>query len=560
MKRLFLFSLTVLAVLFHQPLSAQAVLNEIYSDPGAGNHEFFELYNTSISGAPISMDNYSIVTYFESGTEKGFYVLDLPNLAVGPKGYFVGASQKPFNYQGTQNSTMSNFSWNDPQLSDMFGYIKKFTLTGNANTPDNQKLYTESSIPANFNDLFYKRNGNGASYSTFIYQNGLLVNVFFGGTGGVTSAPAHITNMPPLPVNIVTKDTTRSFIIDFTTFNSSTIEGVTETTGSDNGFIRNRDGLCKFWGKSSANVYHTPGSTNGGAAGIQGSLTISNHIYIGSTPTDSSFLSYNITSGPVELFPVNLQVYLDNGVVEGQLDSADAFVDQHTETIITDGGFNTKYAPQYQDLLLVAETSIGCLDQVVHISPAEKSLYTVLPLKISQFTATQKIKHTEIKWTVDANASAKSFEVEKSYDGIVFTSVGTLLSTTHKGTENYFYKLEQLTPQKTYLRLKMTGRNNVITYSGTIALAPEKEINRTAITLMQNPIHHQLALQFIWEKEEEIGMNVYNMAGIRLKHSKVKTQKGTNYFSMAVEDIKAGTYIVQLSGLHHSNAIKFVKQ
>ena len=506
------------------------------------------------------MDDYSVVTYYESGTEKGFYVLDLPDLPVGPKGYFVGASQKPFNYQGTQNSAMANFSWNDPQLGSMFGYIKKFTLTGNANTPDNQKMYIESTVPANFNDLFYKRNGNGASYSTFIYQNGLLVNAFFGGTGGVTSLPEHITNMPPLPIDIVTKDNTRSFIIDFTTLNNSTIEGVTETTGSDNGFIRNRDGLCKFWNKSSANVYHTPGSTNGGAAGIQGSLSISNHIYIGATPTDSSFLSYNITSGPADLFPVNLQVYLDNGVVEGQLDSADVFVEQHTETMVTDGGFTTKYMPQYQDLMLIAETSIGCLDQVVHIIPPEKSLYTVLPLKLSQFTATPKAKHTEIKWTVDENAAAKSFEVQKSYDGTLFTSAGTLLSTVQAGTENYFYKLDQQAQQKIYLRLKITGQNNVVTYSKTITLAFEKEINKTAITLLQNPIYHKLALQFDWEKEEEIGLAVYNMAGIRLRHHKVKTKKGANHFSMAVEGINTGTYIVQLSGLHHSNAAKFVKQ
>ena len=94
MKQLNLLLLMALTVFSYQITSAPAVLNEIYSDPGSGNHEFFELYNTSISGKPVSMDNYTLVAYYENGPqEKGFYVLDFPNLSVGPKGFFSGAAQ-----------------------------------------------------------------------------------------------------------------------------------------------------------------------------------------------------------------------------------------------------------------------------------------------------------------------------------------------------------------------------------------------------------------------------------------------------------------------------------
>src|SRR6478672_11141460 len=91
--------------------NAQAILNEVYAFPGGSRNEFFEFYNNDIS--TVSMDNYTIVTYYESGSSKGFFVMDLPNLSVAPRGYFVGSSAIPFNYQGVSNSSMSNFSWND---------------------------------------------------------------------------------------------------------------------------------------------------------------------------------------------------------------------------------------------------------------------------------------------------------------------------------------------------------------------------------------------------------------------------------------------------------------
>src|SRR5215510_4843006 len=90
------------SVLFAQ---AQVVFNEVYPSPSKSNNEFFELYNTSPSSSPISLDNYTVVTYFKNSGDKGFFVMDLPNLSVAPKGYFVGASAIPYNYQAITNSS-----------------------------------------------------------------------------------------------------------------------------------------------------------------------------------------------------------------------------------------------------------------------------------------------------------------------------------------------------------------------------------------------------------------------------------------------------------------------
>ena len=91
--------------------SQVVVLNELYTDPGSGNSEFFELYNST--GGAINTDCYTIITYYtETGpTKEGFYVMDLPSGSVVSQGFYVGASSNPFNVQGTIGAS-ANFSWN----------------------------------------------------------------------------------------------------------------------------------------------------------------------------------------------------------------------------------------------------------------------------------------------------------------------------------------------------------------------------------------------------------------------------------------------------------------
>ncbi len=54
-----IFTLCVLA-LFAASVNAQVVFNEVYTDPGANKHEFFEFYNTSTNPTPESMDDYTL--------------------------------------------------------------------------------------------------------------------------------------------------------------------------------------------------------------------------------------------------------------------------------------------------------------------------------------------------------------------------------------------------------------------------------------------------------------------------------------------------------------------
>jgi hypothetical protein len=559
MKRSITLCCLAFAMHFTLPACCQAVLNEIYSDPGKDNQEFFELYNTSTSTTPVSMDDYTVVTYYENGPkEKGFYVLDLPNLLTGPKGYFVGAAALPFNYQGNTGSLAANFSWNDPLLTAKFGYLKQWQLTGPANVPDSQKTYTPGTIPSGFNDLFNKRNGAGASYCTFVYQNGKLVNAFFGGVGGVTQVPAFILSMPPLKVDILTAGgVPNSFTINFNSYQNGYIESVVETTGSDNGFIRTRDGLCGSWDKSSANVFHTPGAMNASAVGAVGSLTIDTHLAISNIPTTPSFINYNITKGPLQMFPVNLQVYLDNGTTPGQLDAGDVFVEQNTETVLSDGPFKTDYMPQKQSILLVAETSLGCLDQVLYLQPPPDAVGITLPVKITLLAAKKENKNVILQWQVADNEKGSYFDVQRSIDGKSFTSIGTVLSTPNTGLGTYVFTDKDVNT-KAYYRLRIQHISSEVDYSKTVSIT---EVLNEKLALLQNPVEHSISFTYTTPDQGSIKANIYNTAGRLMYNGTYQSMPGANTLTIANNmQLTQGVYVLEVIGNKGRSTITFLKR
>ncbi|MBD0331834.1 MAG: hypothetical protein ICV66_04205, partial [Chitinophagaceae bacterium] len=342
MKKIFTPALITAMMLLSISSTAQRlVINEIYTDPGNGKHEFFELFNY---GATVTTDHMTLVTYFDSATKKGFYVLDLPNMTIGSYQFFVGAAALPFNYQGVTGSTAAQFSWNDvPTLTANSGYLKRW-IVGTANLSDGNANYDEEPIPANFNDLFYHVNGGtSASFSVFLYRNGVLANAFFGGASGTSGAPAAILAMPSLFVDM--SGASPDFTINFSTYSSIKSEWYNANTGTDNGYTRTRDALCKTWNKAAAGVTHTPGYTNGSMLRPTGDLTIDANISRAALPTDSSTVTYDISSGPVEAFPVNLIVVEDNGTVPNDIDYYDTEIAEKTENIMSDGPFQTKFIP-----------------------------------------------------------------------------------------------------------------------------------------------------------------------------------------------------------------------
>jgi len=538
MKKIFILCVLAVSATF---LNAQVVLNEIYTDPGNGKNEFFEFYNTSSDPVPQNMDNYTLVAYYEEPGKTGFYVLDLPNQTVASKGYYVGSSANPFKVQG-QSNVAANFVWNAIPAGSS---LKKFERTG--------AIYTEVTVPANLNDLFVARSGTGCIQHILVFQNGLLINGVFTGTNFAT-IPTYIKTMPPLFVDM--SGASPDFTINFNSYNDNQFEYVNSAAGNDNGYMRLSDGKCGVWAKSSSAVNHTPGQSNGSASGSAGDLSISNYITeLGSDPT-KSLLVYNVTASTLSAFPVTIQVYEDLGII-GQLDAGDLIVDTRVLYTLTEGDQSVIIPSRTYPAIIVARTPSGCFDQVIAVPNTLK----LLPVHLISFQGNMnKNNKVTLNWTVADNEIANNFEVERSFNGRDFTTVGVVFASEKMGTENYMFYETTTGSDKVMYRLKMIDKNHEVDYSRILIFQLKSTISNN-IKIIGNPVNDKLTFSYTSPATQMVDVKVYDISGRVVLNNKVTSLEGNNVISLPLSStFKAGMYVVEVNNGTELQSSKFIKQ
>ncbi len=544
MKKIFILCVFAFAAIFSK---AQVVLNEVYPEPGATYQEFFELYNTSTNPVPESLDNYTLIAYYEEpGGKSGFYVLDLPNQTVNAKGYYVGSSLSTFAIQG-QSGLSADLNWNSIPAG---GALTKWEKSGSS--------YTSVSVPANLNDLFVKITGGGggsAAFEVFVYKNGILVNGIMGGSNA-NAIPSSLKAMPDLFVDMT--GSSPDFTIKFSTISDNSVEYISGTAGTNNGYYRQYDGKCGVWKLSSSAADYTPGQSNGSAAATLGTLTISASISSYVADPTKSLLTYNITAGPADAFPVVVEVYQDLGII-GELDASDVLVDSKNIGSSATGSQNVIMPTNYDGAILVAKSPAGCYDRVIAL-PALQAKST-LPIHLISFQGNMnKSNKVTLNWTVADNEIANNFEVERSFNGRDFTTVALVFASEKMGTENYMYYETTSGTDKVMYRLKMTDKNHEADYSRILIFQLKSAITNN-IKIIGNPVNDKLTFSYTASATQVVDVKVYDMTGRMVLKSKVNSLEGSNVISLPLNStFKAGMYVVEVNNGTELQSSKFVKQ
>jgi len=544
MKKIFTLCLLAFAAIFSK---AQVVLNEVYPDPGATFQEFFELYNTSTNPVPENLDNYTLVAYYEEpGGKSGFYVLDLPNQTVNAKGYYVGSSLSTFAIQG-QSGLSANLNWNAIPAG---GALTKWEKSGSS--------YISVAVPANLNDLFVKISGGGGSSAAFqilVYRNGMLVNGIMGGSNA-SAIPASLKAMPDLFVDMT--GSSPDFTIKFSTMSDNSVEYISGTSGTNNGYYRQYDGKCGVWKLSSSAADYTPGQPNGSAAAALGTLTMSTTISTYIVDPTKSLVTYNITSGPADAFPVVVEVYQDLGII-GQLDANDILIDSKNIGSASVGSQDVIMPTVYDGAIIVAKSPAGCFDQVIAL-PALQAKST-LPIHLISFQGNMnKNNKVTLNWTVADNETANSFEVERSFNGRDFTTVAIVFASEKMGTENYMYYETTSGTDKVMYRLKMIDKNREVDYSRILIFQLKSTIANN-IKIIGNPVNDKLTFSYTSSATQSVDVKVYDMSGRIVLKNKVNSMEGSNVISLPLSStFTAGMYVIEVNNGTELQSSKFVKQ
>jgi hypothetical protein len=361
--------------------------------------------------------------------------------------------------------------------------------------------------------------------------------------------------MPNIRIEELTSTGSSTFNINFNAFKNKAIEFVIQDGGTDNGFIRTLDGICGTWTKSSADVNHTPGTTNGKPVDIGGSVSVAAFL-VRDVVNKTSKINYNITSAPSNIFPIELQVYVDNGTVPGELDATDTYVESKTENQVNDGPFTTNITPYTENVLLVVKQAAGCFDKVMFRDIVGQS---TLPLTITSWHGKRVSEQMSLTWSLAENELLNSVEVERSSDGIGYSSAGLVLVTDKYGPETYFFNEKVRSSDKLLYRLKMNEKNGKFTYSKILTF-DDKRVEHYALQVIQNPVKNQLQLNYYSASQGLGTLRIYNMMGVMQQVSNINVKKGGNDLKIYLNsNLLKGIYVVEIIDPAGQTVAKFSK-
>jgi hypothetical protein len=173
---------------------------------------------------------------------------------------------------------------------------------------------------------------------------------------------------------------------------------------------------------------------------------------------------------------------------------------------------------------------------------------TVLPLTLKEFTGVNNNQVNSLKWSVFAENTCKTIELEKSINGNVFTSIKTfnpLLSVSNQ----YAYSDAALEAgvNRFYYRLKFVSLTGSVTYSNVLALSVANA-KGVRLQVYPNPAVDYTQLIIKANKAQAATIRIATVTGSTVYLKQVNLTSGSNTITInKISKFSRGTYFVMIT-------------
>ena len=208
-----------------------------------------------------------------------------------------------------------------------------------------------------------------------------------------------------------------------------------------------------------------------------------------------------------------------------------------------------------QILFLRVVSQDGCISvDTLNFSP-----YCIVPLKIISFNGNYEKGISKLNWAVENSESYKEFEVQRSFTGNNFYSIGLVRSSS----EIKNYKLDdndsELKYNKSiYYRLKAINFNNEASYSDIILL---KNGAVTNIKISPNPFVDRLSIKLNpFEFKETVVVKIHSTEGGTVFSRSVTMERGQSEILINdLVNLSSGTYFIRIMNSRETFTQKIIK-
>jgi len=162
----------------------------------------------------------------------------------------------------------------------------------------------------------------------------------------------------------------------------------------------------------------------------------------------------------------------------------------------------------------------------------------VFPVEFTSFEALHRQKQVLLSWSTEREENLSHFEIERSLNGMDFTSVGRTEVGATQGSNSYHYIDEVRMLNTLYYRIKAVDIDGTMTYSNI----REVKMDIAAIQIYPNPTRGRLNVE-VNGRDGKASMQLSNTQGKVLIDREVSLSGAFQRFSFQLEDLPAGIYL-----------------
>lgn len=187
------------------------------------------------------------------------------------------------------------------------------------------------------------------------------------------------------------------------------------------------------------------------------------------------------------------------------------------------------------------------------------------PVSLITFSGYRQGNSNILKWTTASEQNNKGFQIERSADGLNFSSIGFINSLAQSGNSsselNYSFTDYNLSGSKQYYRLRQLDLDGNAKLSNVILIKENISDVFDISGIFPNPVNSELNITVNSPMNEKIILQISDMNGkIVIQRSSV-AGIGSNTISTDVSALRNGIYVIKvLSSSGETATGKFVRQ
>lgn len=185
---------------------------------------------------------------------------------------------------------------------------------------------------------------------------------------------------------------------------------------------------------------------------------------------------------------------------------------------------------------------------------------TVLPVTFLDFSGELKGKQVILKWTTGVEINNKGFYVERSLDGVTYTTIGFINASTSTAATHSYQFTDDVKGRRIYYRLQQVDKDGKTAYSTVITI-----LNNNTIQLVQvapNPVLNTFDLipGSSFNLNSELQIRIHYSTGVLITSLKGSFDVVRANIKNALANKPSGVYFFTIESEADVQRIKVVKQ